>query len=175
MSLFDPTKIHIDFDPMVERMRGVAVHGNTPFDVPYMSEIAHNLWQGGCFDGLVLPDFIVAAFSLYPWESYTIKNPDVPYVALKMYDSEYGIENIEDMESFADHINYWRGQGPVLVHCQAGLNRSSLLVALALIRGDGYTGEEAIATIREKRCDACLCNKTFERFVRNYKPGAQNA
>lgn len=172
--LYDPTKIDIAFDPLVERMRGLATHGNTEFDVPFMSEIAPNLWQGGCFNGLVLPDFIVAAFSLYPWEKYTVKNPDVPYVSLKMYDSLDGIENIADIESFADHINYWRETGPVLVHCQAGLNRSSLLVGMALVRGDGYTGQEAVDTIREKRSPACLCNNAFRRFLINYKPGEKN-
>lgn len=41
----DPTKIAIRFDPTFERMVGRAVHGNTPFDVPYISEIAPNLWE----------------------------------------------------------------------------------------------------------------------------------
>jgi hypothetical protein len=39
--------IETDFDPTVQRMRGVALHGGMPFDVPIISEIGPNLWQGG--------------------------------------------------------------------------------------------------------------------------------
>jgi hypothetical protein len=41
------TALEIDFDPTVQRMRGVALHGGMPFDVPTISEIGPNLWQGG--------------------------------------------------------------------------------------------------------------------------------
>ena len=50
--MVDPTAIEIDFDPTVQRMKGVTVHGGMPFDVPIISEIGPNLWQGGCRDGL---------------------------------------------------------------------------------------------------------------------------
>lgn len=69
----DPTRIDISIDPTVRRMKGVAYHGNTSFDVPYISEIGHNLWQGGCTTGLRLPENIRHVVSLYPWERYTIK------------------------------------------------------------------------------------------------------
>jgi hypothetical protein len=58
--MVDPTAIEIDFDPTVQRMKGVAVHGGMPFDVPIISEIGPNLWQGGCQDGLILPCLSVA-------------------------------------------------------------------------------------------------------------------
>jgi len=45
---YDPTRIDIDLDPRVQRMQGVAYHGNTPFDVPYISKITDGLYQGGC-------------------------------------------------------------------------------------------------------------------------------
>ena len=66
----DPTAFNIKFDPTIQRMKGTTVHGRIAFDVPFISEIAHNLWQGGCEDGLILPDFIQHVVSLYPWESY---------------------------------------------------------------------------------------------------------
>jgi hypothetical protein len=53
--MVDPTAIEIDFDPTVQRMKGVTVHGGMPFDVPIISEIGPILWQGGCQDGLILP------------------------------------------------------------------------------------------------------------------------
>jgi hypothetical protein len=45
--MVDPTAIETDSDPTVQRMRGVALHGGMPFDVPIISEIGPNLWQGG--------------------------------------------------------------------------------------------------------------------------------
>lgn len=68
----------------------------------------------------------------------------------------------------AGSVNLARTVGPTLVHCQAGLNRSGLVTALALIL-DGMTPGEAIALLREKRCAAVLCNAAFDGFVRNFK------
>ena len=62
----DPTKIDIASDPTVQRMTGITVHGSIPFDVPFISEIAPDLWQGGCQNGLVLPPFIKHLVSLLP-------------------------------------------------------------------------------------------------------------
>jgi len=62
-------------------------------------------------------------------------------------------------------VNACREDGPTLVHCQAGLNRSSLVAARALVLG-GMTADDAIALIREKRSPACLCNPAFERWLR---------
>jgi protein-tyrosine phosphatase len=55
-------------------MRGVSVHGHIPFDVLFMSEVAANLWLGGCQDGMILPSFIKHLVSLYPWEAYTVNH-----------------------------------------------------------------------------------------------------
>lgn len=162
----DPTKIAIKFDPTVQRMSGVAYHGNTPFDVPFISEIAPNLWQGGCENGLVLPEFIDYLVSLYPWEKYTVNHKLKGSMTVKMYDSlDQATEQIDDL---AKKINEWRKDGVVLVHCQAGLNRSSLVAARALMIGDGLKGWEAVKTLREKRSPACLCNPSFERYIKDF-------
>jgi protein-tyrosine phosphatase len=52
----------------------------------------------------------------------------------------------------------------VLVHCQAGLNRSGVVTALALINL-GYTPTAAIELMREKRSPLVLCNEAFENWV----------
>ena len=70
----DPTTIKIDFDPTSQWMTGVTVYGSATFDVPIISQIAPNLWQGGCEDGQILPDFIKHLVSLYPWESYWVRH-----------------------------------------------------------------------------------------------------
>ena len=68
--------------------------------------------------------------------------------------------------------NACRAIGPVLVHCQAGLNRSGLVTALALMRA-GRSSKDAIDLLREKRCDAVLCNPAFHMWLRKQDaPGA---
>lgn len=159
----DHTKIAIEFDPQEQRMVGTARHGNVPFDVPFISEIAPNLWQGGCQSGLILPDFIKSLVSLYPWERYTVQHDLENELYVRMYDSLD--QATEQVDHLAALINTFREEGPVLVHCQAGLNRSSLVVGRALTLG-GMKGWEAVKTLREKRSPACLCNPAFERWVR---------
>lgn len=149
----DPTKIAIDFDPTVHRMKGIARHGNTPFDVPFISEIAPNLWH-----------FIEHVVSLYPWEAYILQEMPRTYLEVAMYDSED--QGYQQVDELATWVNSRRKDGPTLVHCQAGLNRSSLVAARALML-DGMTADEAITLIRDQRSVACLCNPAFERWLRS--------
>lgn len=165
MNSGDPTAIPMHLDPRQKRMSGVAIHGNTPFDVPYISKLAENLWQGGCENGLVLPPNIDKVLSLYPWEQYYIDREDVERLEVRMYDSVD--QAFDQVETLALLVNKWRKQGfNVLVHCQAGLNRSSLVATRALML-DGLTAEEAINKIRDARSPACLCNPSFEAYLRS--------
>jgi protein-tyrosine phosphatase len=166
----DPTAFDIGFDPTTRRMRGIAVHGDTPFDVPFLSEIAPNLWQGGCEDGLILPEEIKYVVSLYPWERYTINHElNEPRLEVRMYDSADGEPDRDTIVTLAKQINIWRETGAAVSHCQAGLNRSSLITATALML-EGMGPQEAIDLIREKRSPACLCNPTFHRWVLEFRP-----
>ena len=54
----------------------------------------------------------------------------------------------------------WKAGKKAAGKCQAGWNRSSLIVALVLLI-DGYTAEEAVELIREKRSSNALCNSYF--------------
>lgn len=159
----DPTKIPIQFDPRMQRMTGRTYHKGLDFDVPFMTKIADNLWQGGCQSGLILPSHINYLMSLYVWERYTINHKTRGEMYIRMYDDpNQATDQIEDL---AIQVNKWREKGQVLVHCQAGLNRSSLVVARALML-EGMTADEAITLIREKRSPACLCNDGFENYLR---------
>ncbi len=159
----DPTGIKIEFDPTKQRMKGIARHGNTPFDVPFISKIGYNLWQGGCETGLMLPKFITHVVSLYPWERYKVQHYLDSFFEVRMYDSED--QAFEQLEQIARWVNTCRETGPVLVHCQAGLNRSSLVAARALMLS-GKTADEAITLLRTQRSPACLCNPAFEEYLR---------
>ena len=60
----------------------------------------------------------------------------------------------------------WKAGKRVLIRCQAGWNRSGLVMALTLIK-DGYDPQAAINLIREKRVPEALSNRTFERWLLN--------
>lgn len=174
----DPTKIELqtnvrqDVDPMLVRMKGHAIHGNTPFDVPFISHIKGNLYQGGCQKGLQLPHFIKHLVSVYPWEQYTVKHNLDSSLSVVMFDSKE--QGMEQVDAIAEWVYQCQKLGPTLVHCQAGLNRSSLIAVRVLQKmgseGRGYmSADNAIKLLREKRSPACLCNPAFEEALRNWK------
>lgn len=163
----DPTAFKIAFDPTLRRMSGVAIHGNTYFDVPFISEITNNLWIGGCENGLLLPEIFDHLISLYPWESYVLTKDLTSCLAYRLYDSVEDID-IDLIIDIATWVNVCRKSGPTLVHCQAGLNRSSLIAGMALIL-DGMTPEDTLKLLREKRSPAVLCNPAFERILLDWQ------
>lgn len=168
MTTEDPTAIPLRVDPLRQRMTGWTYHGNHEIDVPYMTEITDNLWQGGCESSLELPRFIEHVINLYPGVHYRTRHRLESELRVRMYDSvEQGLDGVM---ALAGWVNSCRRQGPTLVHCQAGLNRSSLVVATALMLGDGMSAADAIAHIREQRSPACLCNRAFEQFLYDIDP-----
>lgn len=159
----DPTAIDIDFNPLTQRMRGVARHGNVPFDVPFISHIKDNLYQGGCETGLILPRNIKHLISLYPWERYIVAHDLDSELYFRMYDDvNQGFKQVYEL---ALYVLERAQTGPVLLHCQAGLNRSALVAATALHLYDGRGGEAAIDLLRTQRSPAVLCNPAFEKWV----------
>lgn len=162
----DHTAIKIRFDPERRRMTGVAAHGDTPFNVPYISQIADKLWTGGCTKGLVLPSYIEHLVSLYPWESYTLKHELRSCLVVRQYDSLDAIDT-NQLNMLAEWVNVCRMTGNVLVHCQAGLNRSGLVAAIALMKS-GMTSLGAIKLLRDRRSPAVLCNPVFAECVENW-------
>jgi protein-tyrosine phosphatase len=162
----DPTWIELKTDPIRSHMTGYTAHKNMYFDAPFISEIADNLYQGGCENGLILPEFIKHVVSLYPWEKYTVNHELQSNFYLFMYDSVS--QQFAEVDGLAHWVNAARKTGPVLVHCQAGLNRSSLVAARALMLDTGMSGDDAIYELRSKRSPACLCNPAFEAHLRSF-------
>lgn len=161
----DPTAIDIRFDPTRQRMSGTAVHGLKRFDVPYISHIDGNLWTGGCTTSLILPTEIEHVVSLYPWETYQVRHELRSNTSVRMYDSRGGVD-VAQLLAVGAWVNECCRTGPTLVHCQAGLNRSGMVAATALVLG-GVEPSTAIDLLRSKRSDAVLCNPDFEHFVRD--------
>lgn len=161
---YDPTRIDIETDPLTQRMRGIAYHGNTPFDVPFISHIEDNLYTGGCENYLFLPLEIEHVISLYPWEQYDLHDNVQTNLSIRMYDDSNG-PNVKVLNRIADWAIECLNDGPTLIHCQAGLNRSALVAAYTLIRSGQYSPVEAIKILRDSRSPAVLCNKTFENWL----------
>lgn len=148
-------------DLTTHHIEGIARMGNKPFKVELFSQIDGNLWTGGCPRDKV-PEHFKFIVCLYPWEPYEVHKHQCVTQAMLFDHGE--IPEIELMEILAGHINACRAWAPTLVHCQAGLNRSALVAGLALVRG-GMKPQDAIALLREKRCDAVLCNEHFENWL----------
>jgi len=150
-----------DFE--THRIQGFTNATGERIDVPLISHIADNLWSGGCIEGVKLPKYIDIVISLYPWEKYRL-HPHQVRTEITMHDHD-GMPDIDQLHQIADTVNTHRKDGKnVLVHCQAGLNRSGLVAGLALIKA-GMTAENAIKLLRNQRCKAVLCNKTFRDFL----------
>lgn len=143
------------------RIEGFAHQGNTPFSVTLFSQIGVNLWMGGCPRGEA-PEHFQFIVSLYPWEPYSTRRHQIVTNAVLFDSGELPDEKVLVM--LARHVNECRNIGPTLVHCQAGLNRSGLITALALIK-TGMKPQAAIELLREKRCAAVLCNRAFEGWL----------
>lgn len=132
------------------------------FSAPLISHIQGNLYVGGCIDGVRLGDDFKHVVSLYKWERYDLAEGTVLH-EYEMYDAS-NVPDPDLLASIADDVNRYLEEGKTLVHCQAGLNRSNLVTALALIRG-GMFAAEAIDLLRSKRSPVVLCNQTFESWL----------
>jgi protein-tyrosine phosphatase len=144
------------------KIEGFAREGGKNFRVSLYSHIVGNLWTGGCPNPEAPQEFQFIV-CLYPWEPYGIHDHQVMTTA-KLFDAP-GIPCERLLYMLAAHVNECMKIGKTLVHCQAGLNRSGLIAGLALIT-QGMKPDEAIALLREKRCDAVLCNRVFENWLR---------
>jgi len=118
--------------------------------------------MGGCSNMKELPQDFAHVVSLYPWERYRV-GPQTELHEFEMYDAAK-MPKDEWLHWLADQVVAWQKDGKVLVHCQAGLNRSGLITALTLIH-EGMTPQAAIALLREKRSDVVLCNEAFEKWL----------
>jgi protein tyrosine phosphatase len=138
----------------------------TCYGMPLISHIMGNLWMGGCIDDTILPKEFDYVLSLYPWEKYLLHETTIR-AEIALYDRA----ELPDLPSLFSAAGYVLGaiqKGPTLVHCQAGLNRSGLVVALAMILS-GTDPETAIAVLREKRHEDVLCNSVFADWIKGLR------
>lgn len=166
--MIDATNIAANIDPVTHPIQGharAAIEKGEDgfFSMSLISHVEGNLWTGGCIGGVRLPDDFRNVISLYPWEQYVI-GPGTVRHEVRMYDSLD--QAFDQVDEIAQMVIAALKLGKLLVHCQAGLNRSGLITARALILM-GRSADEAISLLREKRSPAVLCNQHFEDWLRS--------
>ena len=138
------------------------------------SEVAKGLFMGGTADDDVDIQKTVPAIQKKDFDTvvtaYAWANPCdwfVKEIRFGFYDGtmeDFDPAELEDIVSIA-HADWKKGKR-VLTRCQAGLNRSSLFCALIMMK-EGYTADEAISLIREKRSGYALFNKKFVEYLKS--------
>lgn len=138
------------------------------------SEILPNLYMGGTADDDVIDvakplrnlnevqefDSVVTAYSwAQPMSWYVHEN------RFGFADGPLDATTIQKVEELAEWLHgEWKRGNRCLIRCQAGKNRSGLIVARVLMR-DGYQAFQAIQLIRERRSPNALCNADFVRWL----------
>jgi hypothetical protein len=138
------------------------------------SEILPNLFISGTLDEDVVQRGKTsrALAEPSPFDSvvcmYGHANPIGYYVREQRFgiaDAELDEASKPEIIQLADWLHSeWKQGKSVAGKCQAGLNRSSLIVALVLLK-EGYTATEAIELIRRKRSEYALFNNHFVEFI----------
>jgi protein tyrosine phosphatase (PTP) superfamily phosphohydrolase (DUF442 family) len=133
--------------------------------VQLLSHIIDNLYVGGHSEYADLEDFFTHVFSLYAFRPKYKTDEGVVHESVRMYDSPD--EDPTLVNALVDKVvAALNTEGSrVLVHCQAGINRSNLVAALVLRKWKGLTSAEAIAMLREKRSPLVLANPGFEAYL----------
>lgn len=138
------------------------------------SEILPNLFISGTLD----EDVIQRGKSTYslaqpaPFDSvvcmYGHANPIGYYVREQRFgiaDAELDEESKPEIRQLAQWLHTeWKLGKRAAAKCQAGWNRSGLIAALVLLH-EGFSSDDAIALIREKRSPNALCNPHFVNYI----------
>ena len=153
--------------------RGTGRATSVPLCEDPWNEVVPGLWQGGhdvrggSETAAIITDQFDSVVSLTARPGYG--PPDgVTHQVLRFADAglDYFLE--QRLDELSDHVVAEMEAGrTVLVRCAGGLNRSGLVIGLALIK-QGRTPEEAIDLVRAARGPWALCNGAFVRYLRSF-------
>jgi protein-tyrosine phosphatase len=138
------------------------------------SEIAPNLFMGGTDDEdtIHVPQKSYARRKDLPFDSIVTMYAWARPADWHVQEFRYGIPDASiqdiDLKRLKQAVDWgyeqWMRGDRLLVRCQAGLNRSGLVVALILIKS-GQMSLAAIELIRRRRDQNALCNSAFEKWL----------
>ena len=138
------------------------------------SEIAPKLYQGGTddLDVIHLPVTNNRKRTDMPFDSIVTMYAWARPADWQVQEFRYGVPDASmdliDLKRLRDAVEFgysrWQSGDRVLIRCQAGLNRSGLVMALILIKA-GATPEEAINQIRAHRGPDALFNQNFADWL----------
>lgn len=140
--------------------------GGIPVPSAEWSEIVPGLYQGGVINQMSTTEGFDVVVSLIPYDldDWLQCHDGGERIDIPMFDSP-DLANADELRDIASIIADCVGQGQrVLVRCEAGLNRSGLVVALALM-AMGMDARSSIDLIREKRSKWALCNRAFHDWL----------
>lgn len=136
-------------------------------EVPYITQLMEGrLYMGGVHPDMELPAVVKYVVSMHPVSyrgSFDRGRVSVRYY--NVHDDDFQDPTIFSMA--ADLVSAFmdKNDGGVLVHCQAGLNRSGAVAALTLMKRLYWSPDRAIGYLRRRRSPVVLYNKHFEKYV----------
>lgn len=90
--------------------------------------------------------------------------PNVMHIQWPIADNKIpDVATLKGLVRFLVDFLRW-GDGAILVHCNAGRNRSSLVTAMVMAQYFGFSGKKCIELVRERRPNA-LANPHFVEFL----------
>ena len=138
------------------------------------SEILTNLFMGGTDDEDVIhiPARIYSRREDLPFDSMVTMYAWARPADWNVQKFRYGVPDASikdiDLNRLRQAVEFgydrWKQGDRLLVRCQAGLNRSGLVMALILVK-DGFTPFQAIDLIRQRRTDIALFNENFANWL----------
>ncbi len=153
------------------------------------SMIAPNLFQGGTddLDVIHLPLTNNRPRTDLPFDAIVTMYAWARPADWKVQEFRYGVPDASitdiDLGRLRQAVDFgharWKSGDRVLIRCQAGLNRSGLVLALILMK-DGLSAQDAIALIRENRGPDALFNTNFCNWLEAegesfFSPSSQRA
>ena len=133
--------------------------------IPHLYQGGHDFESDGLWEDVIVRDEFDLVVSLYERGSGYGPDAGVQHLKYLVPDGPLHEVRLGVLRRLADDVAEAVQAGrDVLVRCQAGLNRSGLVVGLTLIRL-GYSATEAIDLIRRKRSRSALCNPHFVRYL----------
>jgi hypothetical protein len=143
------------------------------------SEVLPGLFQGGTDDGGTVnfaqplrytdsDDGFDAIVTLYAWAAPATWGVEERRFGFP--DANLNVSLLPRIHALAEWAHdEWKAGRRVLIRCQAGLNRSGLIMALVLMRA-GFDADSAIELIRERRSEYALFNRCFVDYLRSSQP-----